>query len=106
MRFQDPQFTAADAVFLEQRGYTVVPFPGENLSEMDFNPPPDQELLDSSTSSTFFYAPYLPCQVAVEVIYNISPPLYLGNNLYNNIMHDHLVSFLHSVCQFADADAF
>lgn len=95
MRFQDPAFTTGDKAFLEQRGYTVLPWLGV-YDKGGYNPS-DPEMLSVISSSTMFFAPFLDRPVVVEVVCASTPYLYLGNELLVDVVHQLLVS-IKSLC--------
>ena len=83
--FQDPAFSSADMMFLEQLGYTVMGYPFKGI----FKPgaatsrriPCDPTILQQASSNTFVFAPYLEPTVLVPLVHAFRPNLYLGTDL-------------------------
>lgn len=105
VQFQDPRFTSIDEKFLEQKSYTIAPYPADRpLVDYGNWIPLDHNILSFASSSTFFFAPYLDRPVVVEAICAVKPELYLGNDLladiYNPILTRHQTSTYHRMKTF------
>ena len=89
VQFQDPAFTHADREFLQQRGYTVLPWSSGTGPK---SKPCDPVVLESVRESTFFFAPYLDRPVVAQVICAGMLSLFLGHDLLLEIVYPATVS--------------
>ena len=97
-RFQDPDFIPRDVVFLQSRGHEVIPFP-PRVPDAPFDPENPEEgryamadpaLVSSMSEHTFFYAPFLIAPVAIQVLVDVRPQLYLGGNPFHFLISPHM----------------
>ncbi|MCJ1249696.1 hypothetical protein MMC30_006922 [Trapelia coarctata] len=90
---QDPELTAADRAFLQERGHTVLPYPSRPgfsfRSGVDF--PFDSSLLERISNETFSFAPNLDFSVVVDAILAFRPLLYYGHDMFLDGASPHLL---------------